>query len=262
MSVRFFLIIAFLLVSGNHLLAQKFSVGLLAGPQVYTLHFEDEDDRDIFEPKIQFGYRAGAYIIFPLENGFAWSVETFYSRRGRKIETIETEFLNTAKYHFWDINFLLRKEYDLNIIENVKGRWFLNLGPNVSHWVAGKGIIEAPALDFNYDVVFEEGRESGDNYNNYIVDGNRWLFGIDLGIGINAPTIDQQVVEVEVRFTLGQTFLGSKDGSIPVNDFQVDDNLRSNYRVLALVVRYGLALDLKNAKKGKSTYRIKSRRRR
>lgn len=240
-------------------IAQKFDIGVLAGPQFYTVSFEDKDDRDIYDSKFKIGYRAGAYILFPLENDFAWSVETFYSKKGRKLESNVDgiEFTNNANYSFLELSFLLRKEWDMTIIEGVKGKWFLNIGPNINYWISGKGKIDA-AVDLDYKVKFEDG--AGDYEYNYIRDGNRWLFGIDLGVGVDSQVIKSQKVELELRFTLGQTFLGTKDGSVPVNDFQVDDNLRSNYRVLALVVRYGIGVDMQNAKKGKSTIKIKKRR--
>ena len=239
--------------------AQKFDLGLLAGPQAYMVAFEDSDDRDIYDSKIKLGWRAGAYILFPLENDFAWSVEGFYSKKGRKLESEfnAEQVINNASYSFLELNFLLRKEFQMHLIKGLEGTWFVNFGPNINYWLNGKGTIDA-VVDLDYKVKFEDG--TGDYEFNYITDGNRWLFGLDLGIGIDSQVIKSQKVELELRFTYGQTFLGTKDGSIPANDFQVDDNLRARYRVLALVVRYGIGVDLKNAKKGKSTIKIKKRR--
>jgi hypothetical protein len=252
--------IVIVLITGSHYftMAQKFDIGLLAGPQVYKVSFQDTDDRNLYSSTFKVGYRIGAYISFPMEDDFSWSTELYYSRKGRKIETIENGFINDAAYNFGEISVLLRKQFDLNIIEKIKSKWFVTLGPNINYWISGRGSIDA-TVDLDYKVKFGSG--AGDLENNYIVDGNRWLFGLDFGLGIDTPLINSQKFEVEVRFTLGQTYLGAKDGSVPVNDFQVDDNLRSNYRTMALVLKYGLDLDLKNAKKGKSTLRIKKKRR-
>ena len=253
-----FFLVGFLFINFSSS-AQKFDLGLLAGPQAYTVAFEDSDDRDIYDSKVKLGWRAGAYILFPLENDFAWSVEGFYSKKGRKLESEfnADQVINNASYSFLELNFLLRKEFQMHLIKGLEGTWFVNFGPNINYWLNGKGTIDA-VVDLDYKVKFEDG--TGDYEFNYIRDGNRWLFGLDLGIGIDSQVIKSQKVELELRFTYGQTFLGAKDGSIPVNDFQVDDNLRARYRVLALVVRYGIGVDLKNAKKGKSTMKIKKRR--
>lgn len=239
--------------------AQKFNIGLLAGPQVYTVSFQDSDDRDIYDSKFKIGYRVGAFIQFPLENDYAWSVESYYSRKGRKIETVSDGTINNAAYNFAELNILLKKQFDLNIIENIQGKWFMSIGPNINYWINGKGTIESN-VDLEYEVVFDD--QPGDLENNYIRDGNRWLFGLDFGIGIETPTVGSQLFETELRFTLGQTFLGAKDGSVPVNDFQVDDNLRSNYRNISIIFRYGLGVDMKNNRKGKSTLKVKRKRRR
>ncbi|QSE96783.1 porin family protein [Fulvivirga lutea] len=261
MSTRIFKLFAlFFIAFSIQLNAQKFDIGLLAGPQAYTVSFEDKDDRDEYDSKIKLGYRAGAYILFPLENDFAWSVEGFFSRKGRNLESNFNgqDVVNNASYNFIELNFLLRKEFNLTLIKGLEGKWFLNIGPNINYWLSGKGTIDA-TVDLDYKVKFEDG--PGDFEYNYIRDGNRWLFGIDFGIGIDNQIIKSQKVEAELRFTLGQTFLGAKDGSVPVNDFQVNDNLRANYRVLALVIRYGIGVDFKNARKGKSTLKIKKRKR-
>lgn len=260
MKLYKYIIILGLLCIADLSFGQKFDLGMLAGPQVYKVSFTDDDAKDIYNSKFKIGYRVGAYIIFPLEDNFAWSVEGFYSRKGRKLENISdgNDVINDATYDFLEINFLLRKEYDLNIIEGIQGKWFITLGPNINYWLGGKGVID-DNVDLTYKVKFED--NISDLEYNYIRDGNRWLFGIDIGIGIDTPIINSQKFETELRFTLGQTYLGAENGSIPVNDFQNDDNLESNYRNLSLVLRYGLGIDLKNARKGKSTLKVKKKKR-
>jgi hypothetical protein len=258
-NIKFWLIFLLLVCGKFGAIGQKFDLGILAGPQAYIVTFPDDDDRDIFDSKIKIGYRAGAYIIFPLENDFAWSSEVFFSKKGRKLENKVDGIVNDATYNFLETSFLLRKEFDLTIIENIKGKWFFNFGPNINYWMGGKGTIDSN-VDLDYEVKFEEGKS--DLEYNYIIDGNRWLFGLDIGIGIDTPIINSQKFETELRFTLGQTFLGARDGSVPVNEFQNTDNLRAHYRTLSLVLRYGLGIDLKNARKGKSTLKIKNKRRR
>lgn len=231
---------------------------MLGGIHGYKVSFEDKDDRDIYDSKPKLGYRLGAYIAFPLENNFSWSTELYYSKKGRKLET--NSYINDADYNFIEASVLLRKSYPTKILDNLKGKWFFNIGPNINYWLGGSGLID-DNVDLEYEVVFDENKAGGDLENNYIVEGNRWLFGLDFGIGMEAPILKTQSVQVEMRFTLGQTFLGTKDGSIPVNEFQIDDNLRSNYRVISFTIRYGFDVDLMSSRKGKSTIKRSNRRR-
>lgn len=251
-------VFGFIIFSLNQSSGQKFTFGLLGGAHGYKVSFEDKDDRDEFDSKLKFGYRLGAYIAFPLENKFSWSTELYYSKKGRKLEQLPEGFINDANYTFIETSVLLRKAYTLKLIPGLEGNWFFNVGPNINYWLNGTGTIDA-AVDLDYTVKFEEG--AGDLENNYIVDGKRWLFGLEIGAGVEAPVAKNQNVQIELRFTLGQTFLGTKDGSIPVNDFQVDDNLRSYYRVLSLILRYGIDLDIMSSRKGKSTNKRSNRRR-
>ncbi len=257
-SKEIWIVIALLIGLNIYAVGQKFDIGLLAGPQIYKVSFPDNDDKAAFDTKFKLGYRLGAYINFPMENDFSWCTEVYYSRKGRRIKDNANGFVNDATYNFGEISVLLRKQFEMNIIENIKGKWFINIGPNINYWMSGKGHIESN-VGLDYKVKFGSG--TTDLENNYIVDGNRWLFGLDFGLGIDTPIIGTQKFETEVRFTLGQTFLGAKDGSIPVNDFQVDDNLRSHYRTISIVLKYGIGVDLHDAKKGKSTLKVKKKRR-
>ncbi|MTI24110.1 outer membrane beta-barrel protein, partial [Fulvivirga kasyanovii] len=193
------------------------------------------------------------FIEFPLENNFSWSTEAYYSKKGRKVSYYDGAITNNANYTFYEISVLLRKGYDMSVSENLRGEIFFNIGPNINYWHSGKGTIDAN-VDLDYEVRFQE--PDGDVFINSITDANRWLFGLEAGVGTEIRIYDTQFFEVEVRYTYGQTYLGDKDSSsIPILAFE--DSLRSNYRVLSIILRYGVDIDLKNARKGKSTIKRK-----
>lgn len=235
-------------------LAQKFSIGPAIGGHAYTVAFHHEEEKALFDPKPKLGYRGGVYISFPLENNFEWAAEGYYSRKGRKVRIESENMTNDAAYNFFEISVLLRKKYDLTVIKGVPGKFFFNIGPNVNYWINGKGTLDAN-VDLEYEVKFHEA--NGDATLNYITDANRWLFGLELGAGIETRLYKTQFFQFEFRFTYGQTYLGGKDSSeIPII-LGYQDSLRSNYRVLSFIVRYGIDIDLKNARKGKSTLKVK-----
>ena len=230
-------------------MAQKFSFGPLVGVHAYKVAFHHDDEQNNFESKIKQGYRGGAYIEFPLENDFSWAAEGYYARKGRKVAYYGESIVNDAAYNFFEISVLLRKKYSLSIAEGIPGKLFFNVGPNINYWINGKGKLDSN-VDLDYEVKFKE--SDGNIMVNAITDANRWLFGLEIGAGLETRVYDTQFFQFEFRFTYGQTYLGDKDSSeIPILAFQ--DSLRSNYRVLCFIVRYGLDVDLRNAKKGKST---------
>lgn len=249
-KVIFFAAIIFSALTLN---AQQFSLGLTGGVHTYKVAFHNEEEESMFDSKSKLGYKFGGFIEFPLENNFSWSTEAYFSKKGRKVSYYNGAITNNANYNFYEISVLLRKGYDLSVSENLKGEVFFNIGPNINYWSSGKGTLDAN-VDLEYEVKFQE--PDGDVYVNSITDANRWLFGLEAGIGTEVRIYDTQFFEVEVRYTYGQTYLGGKDSSnIPILAFE--DSLRSNYRVLSIILRYGVDIDLKNARKGKSTIKRK-----
>lgn len=249
-KVIFFAAIIFSALTLN---AQQFSLGLTGGVHTYKVAFHNEEEESMFDSKSKLGYKFGGFIEFPLENNFSWSTEAYFSKKGRRVSYYNGAITNNANYNFYEISVLLRKGYDLSVSENLKGEVFFNIGPNINYWSSGKGTLDAN-VDLEYEVKFQE--PDGDVYVNSITDANRWLFGLEAGIGTEVRIYDTQFFEVEVRYTYGQTYLGGKDSSnIPILAFE--DSLRSNYRVLSIILRYGVDIDLKNARKGKSTIKRK-----
>jgi hypothetical protein len=108
---------------------------------------------------------------------------------------------------------------------------------------------------YNYDVVFGEMPQSPsqpDFDKMYLHDVNRWLFGIDIGVGFNAPLRQNRKITTELRFTSGHTFFGSKT-SASNRTLGFTDNLRSNEKVISLTVAYVIDVNVQEGRKGKST---------
>lgn len=233
--------------------AQKFSIGPAIGVHAYTVAFHNVEEKSQFDAKGKLGYKGGVYIAFPLENNFSWAVEGYYSKKGRKVSFYEGKNTNDASYNFLEISALLRKSYDIAIAKNIPGTFFFNVGPNINYWMSGKGKLDA-TVDLDYKVKFQE--SDGTIRENAITNANRWLYGLEAGAGIETRLTKKQYVQFEFRFTYGHTYLGGQDSSeIPILHFE--DSLRSNYRVLSVILRYGIDFDMRLAKKGKSTYKRK-----
>lgn len=245
------LTLSFIIAANLTCFAQQFTLGLTGGVHTYKVSFHHAEEDTLFVPKAQLGYKFGGFIEFPLANNFSWAVEGYYSFKGRKVSNPAGTITNTAQYNFYEISVLLRKGYPLSVNENLRGAVFFNVGPNINYWAKGKGTLDSN-VDLDYTVKFQD--RADDITTNAISDANRWLFGLEIGAGIEARIYEVQFVNIELRYTYGHTYLGERNSSyIPVLGF--DDSLRSNYRVLTLLIRYGIDLDLKNARKGKSTYK-------
>jgi hypothetical protein len=234
--------------------SQKFTVGIKSGVTSSISSFGDKDDKADFTNRWKLGYFGAGLINFPLKDNYSFQTEFGYSQRGRKIEFNYDTWLNNATYHYLDGTMLLRKSYPLQWAKNVRGTWFFNVGPRISYWLSGSGKVIAGG-SYNYKVKFTPPPDEPDapDFNTmYLVDINRWLFGLDIGIGADAPTTSLQRFVFEVRFTSGHTFYGGRNSAFN-RTLGFDDNLRANEKILSFIVSYTLNRDLRDSKKGKST---------
>jgi hypothetical protein len=236
--------------------AQEFSLGLKAGPLLSRSVIADKSDRKDFSQRNKLGYMGAALIIFPLKNNYSFETEVGFSQRGRKILSNEDTWTNSATYYFVDASMMLRRSFPLKIRENLPTRWFVNLGPNISYWLGGRGKIGVNQFQ-SYDVVFgpmpdQPSGPEPDFDKMYLTDVNRWLFGVNIGVGFIAPLHRSQKVLTELRFTSGHTFYG-RTTSASWRTLGFADNLRSNEKFLSLTVAYIFDFNLKEGRKGKST---------
>jgi hypothetical protein len=249
------LAILFTLFPLSGVFAQKFSLGVKAAPLATWSAYGDKDDGKRTDNKIKIGFYAAGFISFPLKNNYECVIEGGFSQKGRKVE-FEGK-MNYASYYFIDAALLLRKSFKFYLGKNVPATWFVNVGPHISYWLGGNGVIGAVGSDGQkYDIEFVKDSINPNNFDfktMYMLDANRWLFGVDMGIGMTAPIKTTQRVMVEFRFTWGHTFYGSRT-TANYNWIEfTDNNMRANERVLSLSVAYAFDFDLKEGKKGRST---------
>lgn len=249
-----FITVLLLPVTTNVLFGQNFSLGVKAGPLVLWSPYGDKDDAVGFENKPKYGYYLAGIINFPLKNDYTCVIEGGFSQKGRHVET--AGMFNNGTYYFIDAALLLRKSFKFNLGKNVPATGFFNIGPHISYWLGGEGTIGSVGSDgSDYKIKFVDSLNSDDFKfkTMYMVDANRWLFGADIGLGMTAPIKKTQRVLVELRFTWGHTFYGTRETAY-YNWVQfVDYNMRANEKVLSLTAAYIFDFDLRASKKGHST---------
>jgi len=252
-----------LVISSNTGNGQSFSLGLKGGPSLTWADFSDNDDdiRAKFGTKPKVGFIVGGLISFPLKHNFSFITEAGYKQQGRRVTFNSGTWENNATYRFMDMSMALRKSFLVKIKKNVPTRAFFNLGPDIGYWLSGKGKVGTDVLKADYEVVFNQPSDANFHHN-YMNDVNRWIFGMDLGAGIDANITRTQRVLVELRFTYGHTYIGKKNGSSTIDILGFEDNIKSNLKTLTLSGSYFFDFDLKKGKLGKSTKDKENRRKR
>lgn len=253
-NIRFSFCALLILVSITSAYTQKFTLGVKAGTTLSINSFGDKDDKDQFTNLWKPGIFGAGLINFPMKKNFSYQAEMGFSQRGRKIEFNERTWSNSATYYYLDLSMVLRKSYPLNWASDIQGTWFFNIGPRVSYWLNGKGTVTSGG-SYNYTLAFDTPPEeplAPDFDKMYMTDVNRWLFGLDFGVGVDAPTRAMQKFVVELRFTSGHTYFGAQNGAFN-RTLGFVDNLRANEKIISLSIDYTLTRELNQSKKGKST---------
>ncbi|GCC53027.1 PorT family protein [Chryseotalea sanaruensis] len=235
--------------------AQEFSLGVKAGPIMSLSVIADKFDREAFSQQLKFGYGGGGLISFPLKDNYYFVVEGGLSQRGRRILSNDDTWTNISTYYFADASMLLRKSFPFQLKQNIPSKWFINVGPHISYWMGGKGKIGTTKFQ-DYKIVFDpmpvQPPGTGADFDKmYYSDINRWLFGVDIGVGFVAPLRRKQKIMTELRFTSGHTFYGDTN-SAQWRTLGFSDNLRANEKFLTLSAAYIFEFNIKEGKMGKS----------
>lgn len=255
--MRIFILVAFLSIFCNHpnAVGQKFTIGARAGILLAYPDFADPSDHRNTTALAKLGFSIDGLIVFPLKMNYSFQVSSGFSQQGRVVTfTSIGTHKNVSTYYFADLAIGLQKKFRLKLNDNISSDCYFLVGPNVNYWINGNGRIETSyGITQKYTIVFD-GPPGTRNDKMYIQDENRWLFGLNFGLGFSAATRKNQRIFTEFRLTWGQSYLG-KSRSAHWNNlvFQGQESMKFNLKVINVSVGYLFNKDIRNAKKGKTT---------
>ena len=245
--------------------SQKYDLGFRIGPNVTFQSVTDRERKDDFGSLPHPGYHFAGFVSFPLPANFSFFSEAGYMRGGRKMKIQDVQWQTDFTYHFLTGSMGLRKALNVNFAEGIEGEFFVNVGPNISYLMGGKGRISVPdggpGTEFKIEFNNYDSADWGDFYRYFINKPNRVLFGLDLGIGAEAPITSKQKIFAEFRFTWGHTNLGTLQTENRLNILNFDDTMMVNLKTISFDLLYTFGFDRRQSKQGKSTLRAPSRRR-
>ncbi len=202
-------------------------------------------------PAMQLGIRIGQTLPKP----FSLQSEVGFRREGRKMTHISglehTEYNNFATGAA--LLRITKKGYSQS--------FYLESGPRLSYWLSGHGQMKGGEIEVRrmeeprYRVQFATPTEiTADDF--YAVEANRVQVALEVGIGTQFSVGHKQSVDLSLRYSSGHTQLG--DNVIPYyNLFAYQPDQRGSNRSLSLKMAYLFDFDLKDMKKGKSTFKQK-----
>jgi len=260
--VSVLLFISFSLGAQAQVKSPKYHVGPKVGFNVYKSRFEFKEDENLYDQSINAGYQLGMMLDLPLKKSmFHFYGDVYYSRKGKKTKIVDTGLSNNATYHFIEAPIMLRMSFIGGSSEAGMFKWHVDIGPSLSYWLGGKGVLFADGPENAYKVMFGLPPVNSSEFDKmYISNANRMQWGLMLGAGIDYPVIKKQLVFIDFRVGLGSTNLAEFDGEANLPILGFSESLDVRYLEFMFSVAYAFEIDWIQTLKGKSTVTKKKRR--
>jgi len=235
--------------------SQKFGFGFRLGPNVTIATITDKFDKPEFGTLPKSGYSIAGVMTMPLKEDYFFYTEMGYMKSGRIMKILDVDWKSDFTYNFITSSMGLTKAINIRWLKDIPGEIFLSVGPNINYMMSGKGNLLTQGNTSSFDLEFNnyDSGQWGDFSRNFVNKPNRFLFGIDLGIGGEAPLSAKQKLYAEFRFTWGHTNLGTRETTNKLEIVNYKDTMFCSLKTFSLNLIYTYEYDRRKSKQGKST---------
>ena len=260
-------------------IASTESIGqILVGPVVGANGgwptYKEKEMKDGLKIHPGFGYNVGASVSFRVRKRFFLQTSVLYSRKVKKIEEkqidsfYDADFSNELKLNYLEMPILYTAEFKgkLGKKSNKEFKWYLGVGPTVSYWLGGKGVLtDGDLLELNvnslaYKVTFDKNQEEVKRGEMNVNDPNRIQLALNISAGLILEPVGFNKIMLALRYEFGHSYIspnsdgyfGGYDG-----DLYYEDELQIRMHTLNLSLQYYIDLKTDQRNKGKSTSKIK-----
>lgn len=245
-------------------------VGPTVGGQMNWMVFDDQDSKDAYRLSPILNFHAGGSISFRAQKRFFLQTSFLYSQKGKVLHSRDNSGThNKTKFRYIDVPILYTAEFNAKVGRDKVYKWYFGVGPTISYWLGGKGIlvhgdlnensINPPVYDLPYKITFNKDSASVASNEMNIKEPNRIQLGLNISAGLIFEPIKTHKVMVNARYAFGQSFLSRENkgefGLPGVLYYQ--DELKVRSRELVLSLHYFIDLKTDQRKKGKSTSKVK-----
>ena len=173
-------------------------------------------DENQYESKAVFAYQGGVIAHYRVNARWAFRTEFNYLKRGREITRSGTNYVyDRAQYNYVDFPFLFRISFPVK-----NSSFYIQAGPHMNYFIDGKGEFSSATLrrgggqDIRDYLILSKGISEEDQrhanrdntYNIHFVPVNRFQLGLDLGVGIELPILNRNILSfIELRYSHTQT---------------------------------------------------------
>lgn len=252
----------------SYLSEAQILVGPTLGGQFNRYVFDDKELKDLYNLKGDFNFNGGLSLAFRANKNFFLHTSFLYTQKSKNLTGILDQSLsNRATLKYIDVPILYTAEFTSKLGKDKVFKWYLGIGPTISYWLGGKGlllsgdlnenIINPPNYDLPYKIVFN--RDSARTNEMNVKSPNRIQLGLNLSVGLILEPMKGHRVLTNLRYGFGQSFL-SRDGK---GEFgypgilYYTDELKVRNQELVLSLHYFIDLQTDQRKKGKSTSKVR-----
>jgi hypothetical protein len=240
-------------------------VGPAAGLHVNWMKLHDAESKRLYKSWPSVSYHVGGSVSFRVQKRFFLQTSLLYARKGKVVEgELEPDLRNDAVFHYLDLPILYTAEFSARTENNLFYKWYLGIGPTLSYWMGGKGVLEhsdlnenqinPPGYDLPYKVRFRKDSLDVQPEEMNVSDPNRIQLGFNVSAGIIVEPDNINKFMVTLRFESMHTYLSPGKGTFGLpNELAYEDDLRVNSKALFLSFYYFIDLKTDQRKKGKST---------
>ncbi len=247
-------------------------VGPVIGGQINQMVFDDKDTKALYKLKPILNFHVGASVAFRAmaQKRFFLQASFLYSQKGKSLtSTDNSNTINKSKYRYIDVPILYTAEFKAKLGREKVFKWHLGVGPTISYWLGGKGVltnvdlneneINPPNYDLSYKITFKKDPETVTSNEMNIRDPNRIQLGLTVSAGLIFEPFGQHKIMLNTRYAFGQSFLSrSSKGEFGLPGIlYYEDDLKVRSRELVVSLHYFLDLKTEQRKKGKSTSKVK-----
>lgn len=258
------LFLGFVVLTASTGLYAQLLVGPEAGANLSWSSFGDKDLNNTYRVKPIVGFNVGGHVGFRVRKRFFLHVSLLYSTKGRIIQrkTGNANLDDKLKLNYIDMPIIYTVDFKGKIGHNKEFKYNLGIGPTVSYWLGGKGVIEDDNTDeFSpngnvkqpYKVVF--GRKPGNaNIDEMTIESyNRVQLGLTLTASVIFEPVVHRHIMATLRYEIGGTYLsGTSSGYFGATIFQ--EPLATKNKGLRFSLTYLLDTRIDQRKRGKSTH--------
>ncbi|MEM9896765.1 MAG: hypothetical protein AAF789_10385 [Bacteroidota bacterium] len=250
-------------VNGQYWFGVKGGVNLI--DHVYQDSFYEDT---LFNVGVDLNYQFGLAASYSASDKYSVYGELQFERINKKVTDQLTDgaLATTEMTNFFlTVPIMLRINFGYGAV-----RYYLNGGPRLSYWLAGKGSLSleefeefAPAgrdednnaLPVNYKIRFNSSNASPTNPNTaFVADPNRVQFGLAAGAGATFDLYNGNRLMADFRFNwVHSSMATNSDNDVNLEQVNYRENLEYYHNIATFSIGYFFEFDKRLRLKGKSS---------